>query len=333
MHYQNGTQKIIEGQVHYWDSTRHGWVNPNNGFVLSEQQLQEMEFMMYNEDAYDTPQESVYVYNWAGVGGVSGGTVPTPAKPNRGTKDYNRIRVEVVSNGASGGELLVGSAQDKQPTAAAGGGGAGAYAHLVYKFNRDVDISGADNLEIRFRFPGHMHWTHGTTIEVDSPHGDIVGRIFPGSVGNTLPKDIAATGGTGAWSANPDATYFTDVSVTEGGAGGVTGNTDGFTFGGVGGVPNKMKSLLINQAEKDRVHTTLSGNGGATGNPRGEGADRKGLEQSLNQEVFNWGAGGGGGCTANMNMSNFEQSGVTVGQAGSPGGVKVTWYHEDRVSP
>ena len=57
MHYHNGAQKIIEGQAHYWDSTRNGWVNPNNGFVLSEQQIQEMEFMMYNEDAYDIPQK------------------------------------------------------------------------------------------------------------------------------------------------------------------------------------------------------------------------------------------------------------------------------------
>tara|TARA_B100000900_G_C20566902_1_gene711511 strand:+ start:254 stop:1246 length:993 start_codon:yes stop_codon:yes gene_type:complete len=330
MHYHNGAQKIIEGQAHYWDSTRNGWVNPNNGFVLSEQQIQEMEFMMYNEDAYDIPQEVEYVFNYSNAAGLSGGTVPTPVKPGRGTKDYNRVRVEVISNGASGGEVLVGTAQDKQPTAAAGGGGAGAYAHLVYKFNRAVDISGSDDLEIRFRFPNEMHFTHGTTIEVDSPHGDIVGRIFPGSVGNTMPKDIAATGGTGAWSANPAATYFTEVTVTEGGAGGVTSNVGGFTLGGAGGVPSPVYFRGLD--DRGKVYLALAGNGGATGNPRGTGEPREGLSQSFT-DVVGWGFGGGGGVTANMNISGFETSGVTRGQAGSAGGVKVTWYHVDRVSP
>ena len=331
MHYQDGTQKLIEGQPHYWNSTKNGWVNPNNGFVLTEAQLQEMQYHMYSEDAYNNPEEVIYSFPFTNAGGSSGGSVTIPDEPRRGTKDYNRIRVEVVSNGASGGEVLVGTPQDLVPTAAAGGGGAGCYGTLVYKFNRAVDISGYNNLELKYKFPTEMHWTHGTTLELETPNGDIVGRFFPGSVGNTMPADIAATGGTGAWSANPAATYFVDVSVTQGGTGGVTGNVGGFTAGGEGGTPNRMHER--NTEERSRSFTALSGNGGATGNPRGVGTPREALAQSFDENDFTWGAGGGGGCTANMNLTAFETSGVTRGQAGSPGGVKVTWYHVDRVSP
>jgi hypothetical protein len=312
MHYQDGTQKIIEGQAHYWDSARNGWVNPNNGFVLSEQQLQEMDYMMYSEDGYDLPPEVVSFITAAGLG-----TVAFPDKPRRAFKDYNRIQIEIQAPGGSGGDItqvnnLVG---DPKGTSA-GGGGAGGYGRIIYNFNRNLDHPGgiAGGTTLTYEIGENWMAGHGVTFIAESIAGDVVARIFPGLDGTTLQ---IGHGGTAHISANPSQVHFKELTALVGGTGSSGGFVNGSTQGGAGGLPNR---LLDNRSTRNAPRGGRSANGlGVT------------LGSLAAEDAFYYGAGGGGGCTtdANNTQAYNDTLGLTFG--GAPGGpfIKVVFYRDD----
>jgi hypothetical protein len=317
MHYQNGIQKLIEGQPHFWDSERNGWVNPNNGFVLSEQQLQEMDFMMHSEDGYNLPNDVVHFITTSGRG-----TIALPAKPRRGFRDYNRIEIEIQAPGGSGGDVTQANNRAAQPKGtSAGGGGAGGYGRLVYNFNRNIDVSATSpNSGTTFTYEIPADWNNpwGVTFIAESIAGDVVLRIFPGQAGNT---HTVGAGGTAHFSTNPSAVHFKELVALVGGTGSAGGFINGSTQGGVGGLPIAPKSV----GWYDRQQRS-----GAAGSQSASALGvTSGAVRSTNAAFM--GAGGGGGCTtdANNTQAYNDTLGLTFG--GELGGpfVKVVFYTDD----
>ena len=312
MHYQNGIQKLIEGQPHFWDSERNGWVNPNNGFVLSEQQLQEMDFMMHNDDGYDLPRDVVHFITASGTG-----TIALPTKPRKSMKDYNRIQIEVQAPGGSGGDIPQSPAAAAQPKGtSAGGGGAGGYARMVYNFNRNIDHGGGVQHGTTFTYELPASWLSpaGVTFVAESVAGDVVLRVFPGQEGSTTTM---GGGGTAHFSANPSAVHFKELVALVGGTGGSGGFVSGSTQGGVGGLPNRV----MNNRET-RYAPVGSQSASALGVTAGSiPAAAAGF----------YGGGGGGGCTTDGNNSQAYNDTLGLTFGGELGGpfVKVVFYRDD----
>jgi hypothetical protein len=55
MLYSDGQKRIIEGMPYTYMAEIHAWRCDNSGRILSEAQVQEMQYMMYSEDAWDDP--------------------------------------------------------------------------------------------------------------------------------------------------------------------------------------------------------------------------------------------------------------------------------------
>ena len=313
MHYQDGTQKLIEGQPHYWDTTRNGWVNPNNGFVLTEQQLQEMNYMMHSEDGYDTPVEEVQFITASGTG-----TVSFPDKPHKYTKDYNRIQVEVQAPGGSGGDVTQANNVVDQPKGiSAGGGGAGGYGRILYNFNRNVDHPGdvAGGTTFTYEIPADWNSPWGVTFVAESIAGDVVLRIFPGGTGNTMES---GGGGTAHYSASPSSVHFKELVALVGGTGYSGGFRSGSTQGGGGGLPNRVLDNRSTRTVSRGSRSGTSGGGGTAGYFAAENA-------------FYYGAGGGGGCTTDANNAKAYNDllGLTFGGGNGGPFVKVVFYRDD----
>lgn len=288
MHYQNGTQKLIEGMPHFWDGNQNGWVNPNTGFVLSEQQVQEMSYMMYSEDSYDLPQPFVQE-------ATSGtGTWKAPAKPAHYIKDYNTLILEAVGHGGTGGSVF---GAGTQTNVWGNGGGAGAYSKIEIAFtNAQRDSVG---MTVDYNI-GKI----GVTLDFDAQTGTdyvlLARRGMEGFKGN----GTAATGGTG--NIAPDAGVTTD---------GGKGQSGGVLNGGRGGVPNMPVSVNTIGERADFAEAA------------GRGSDVVGIDgvNTARAPVAGFfGGGGGGGITSSI----FDGIGITTGAGAGVPLARATWLYK-----
>ncbi len=284
---------------HFWDANQNGWVNPNTGFVLSEQQVQEMAYMMYSEDSYDLPKPHVQE-------ATSGtGTWKSPAKPPHYTKDYNTLVIEAVGAGGAGGSAS-GSPKSGDLDPWGNGGGAGAYAKQVITFS-NADRSGA-GITVGYFINPSGAGIQGVTVGVTGPVASVGGGYtltalngFDGTTGNRL----AATGGTAA------ILPIDAAGTTLQGPSGLSGS---LVAGGKGAVPNLLLSI---DTIGEREEFNKVGGGGAST------ILRDGAIVGTQPGVGTFGGGGGGGITATIEGG----VGVSAGATGCVPLARATWMY------
>lgn len=243
MLYANGQTRLIEGIPHTYVAELNSWRRDSDGHLITEQQVQEMMYMMYNEDAWDDPKHSVTVKT------TGSGTITVPARPKAYFRDYKQILAEVVGAGARGG---TGAASQ-----AGAGGGAGGYSYKLI----DWDRSTQSGITLQYSISsGVAGFTLGNTnFEANPGSKGIAGAI--GTGGTAGGGDVNIDGGSGGEESNtagglggaPYHTYFplnnerynpagvaganaTSAAVNGSlpGAGGGGGfSADGFTTGGL----------------------------------------------------------------------------------------------------
>lgn len=340
MHYQNGMQKLIEGQPHYWDNDRRGWVNPNNGYVISEQQVQEMSYAQYQaSDGANAPDPYSATYDLA-TNGVTKQTIAFPAFPRRGTNDYNRLIVEMWGKGGSGGTVLGTFAESRVGVSGAGGGGGGGYVRVEYNFDRKR-YNGTTHDHAQGSSGNHA----GVTLEYQfgsSGTADVIWSTRTGDLvlktGPTPGAGITfrgGSGGTAAATANPDSSHFLSILAIQGATGtaaGVVGyDINGVTFhsggkGGAGGqgvyapyaVEFNGRGFAMGDAGRADLAQYNSGGGIGSYGASGDTAD-----QYIARPGARFGEGGGGGATG---PQGYGLQGITTGQPPyhSPV-VRATW--------
>jgi len=225
MFYSDGQKRIIEGMPYTYMAEIHAWRCDNSGRILSEAQVQEMQYMMYSEDGWDDPRLVVTDKE------NSSGSVSVPSRPKAYFRDYKKILVELWGRGGTGGVA------DEGATAGAGGG-AGGYSYKLIDWRRATQTG----ITLAYTIAdGVAEFTLGTV------GGDTVFSVQPGTDGST------ATPGVGGTAAGGDVNVF-----------GGSGGDPTATAGGIGGTPYRSY-FPINKEEYARyggagaTETTVAG--------------------------------------------------------------------------
>ena len=208
MLYSDGQKRIIEGMPYTYMAEIHAWRCDNSGRILSEAQVQEMQYMMYSEDAWDDPRHVVTDAENAS------GSVSPPSRPKAYFRDYKQILVELWGRGGTGG---IGAEGD-----AAAGGGAGGYSYKLIDWARATQAGITLNYAIT---NGIAQFTLGTV------GGDTVFSVQSGTNASTTTPGVGGTAAGG------------DVNVFGGSGGDPTA-----TAGGIGGTPYRSYFPLNNDA-------------------------------------------------------------------------------------
>ena len=264
MFYANGQTRLIEGLMYTYFSELNAWKCNTSGRIITEQQIQEMEYMMYNEDSWDDPQEVVQE-------ALSGsGTFKAPADPTVSRsyqKDFNEVVFEVIGRGGTGGSILTTDIVG----VSAGGGGAGGHAVHTVAFNRADNDAG-----LTFRY--EIDAAGGVTLEYDSPGGgggsDVVLHVEHGGAGSTL-----SVGAGGAINGQGTGTTGSD---------GVAGTSAGGLASGGRGAHATITAFPISNGLGQAGNKTEAESSGGRG----------GSLNTFAGSATYFGAGGGGGASA-----------------------------------
>lgn len=243
MFYFDGQKKLIQGMPHTFVSEFNAWRCDNNGRMITEAQVQEMEFMLSgSDDGYDDPGHYVYDKEDAS------GSLTAPSRPRAYKRDYKQILVELWGRGGTGG---IGAAGD-----AAAGGGAGGYSYKLIDWSRTTQSGITLNYTIS---SGVAAFTLGTV------GGDTVFSVQPGTNASTTTPGVGGTAAGG------------DLNVFGGSGGDPTA-----TAGGIGGTPYRSY-FPKNQGEYARnggagaTETTVAGAGTFLGAGGGGGFSAEGF--------------------------------------------------------
>lgn len=293
MYYADGQTRIIEGFQYKYVAERNAWQCVNSGRIITEQQIQEQEFLMYNEDAWDDPRPVVQSAE------TGSGTFKAPDKPGaRSIRDFNRIIFEAIGHGGSGGAvadtIVAGGTFEKGLSG--GGGGAGGYAFSEVSFTRATDNAGI-GLTFSYNFTAN-----GVTLEYDAVAGsDIVLHVEHGAAGNSH-----------AFGAGGAATNSGGADIRGGAFAGPAGSAGSTFAGGAGGTPTVTRT----PANQENADLAAAG-GGVGGNPTTNpviAADRSTY----------FGGGGGGGASGGTPASR----GASGNGGPGPQLVRVTYYRK-----
>ena len=263
MYYADGQTRIIEGFQYKYVAELNSWQCVNSGRIITEQQIQEQEFLMYSEDAWDDPRPVVQSAE------AGSGTLKAPNKPGaRSIRDFNRIIFEAIGHGGTGGSVATGTGLS------GGGGGAGGYAFSEVSFARVTNNAGS-GLTFSYNFSGN-----GVTLEYDAVAGsDIVLHVEHGTAGTSLDF------GAGGAATNSGGADIAGAAIA--GAVGLAGST---SAGGAGGTPTITRTPMN---EQNRINATNGfGKGSSTVDPIVGG-----------ETPTYFGAGGGGGASAGAGVA------------------------------
>ena len=288
MYYVDGQTRIIEGFQYEYVAERNAWRCVNSGRIITEQQIQEQEYLMYSEDAWDDPRPVVQEAS------TGSGTFKAPDKPGpRHVNDFNRIIFEAIGYGGSGGSVA--NTVSPGDGLSGGGGGAGGYAFSEVSFTRATNNAGV-GLTFSYNFTAN-----GVTLEYDAVAGsDIVLHVEHGAAGTSHAV------GAGGAATNSGGADIAGAAIA--GAAGLAGST---FAGGAGGTPTVTRTPTNEENRRNAAN--------------GFGKGSNAVDPVVAGETPTYvGAGGGGGASG----GSVASRGASAAGSYGPQLVRVTYYRK-----